>query len=256
MTETDEDLLCEWVLDWKAGELCAEPKATRSWKFCYQHYLSYAHKAGFSPLPNPAGRSSQQDLDDADVQYELIRRRERELAAEEQRKQLEAATAERRKQLDVEKERRRVEREAQLLHNEHRGVVYYMAFIEHDVPVIKIGMTLSHVSVRYHDIVKSMRRPMTPCGVLAHEVGYALRERERHEQFAADRVHGEYFRASPPLLEHVGMIMSRSGFDGEGVDIARTLAWIDRFDPRLREPLIGGILAVRRRRSDELAAHL
>jgi hypothetical protein len=70
------------------------------------------------------------------------------------------------------------------------AVVYYLRFGDR----VKIGTTTNlarRLSAIPHD------------EVLATEVGSFTLERERHGQFAADRVIGEWFHMSPSLMEHI-----------------------------------------------------
>lgn len=58
-------------------------------------------------------------------------------------------------------------------------------------------------------------KALNPQEVLATEPGDALVERRRHRQFAPLRVHGEWFRMAPELLEHIANLSNaQSSRDG------------------------------------------
>jgi hypothetical protein len=77
-------------------------------------------------------------------------------------------------------------------------VVYYIRFRDR----IKIGTTGNlgqRMRTLWHDEIMALER------------GGRTRERVRHEQFAADRIGGEWFRISPALTAHVDQL--RAGVD-------------------------------------------
>lgn len=76
-------------------------------------------------------------------------------------------------------------------------VVYYVRRGQY----IKIGHAVD-LRRRMRDLYRS------PDDVLAIEPGPRITETQRHEQFAADRVHwrAENFRASPALLAHIARL--------------------------------------------------
>lgn len=72
----------------------------------------------------------------------------------------------------------------------HPPIVYYMRLGD----LVKIGYT-TNLTARLESI--------NPQEVMTTEPGGPDRERRRHEQFAALRVHGEWFRLAPPLTDHI-----------------------------------------------------
>lgn len=90
----------------------------------------------------------------------------------------------------------------------HPPVVYYMRLDT----LVKIGFT-ARLGRRLLDI--------NPEGLLAVEWGARTREIERHNQFAARHVHGEWFRMCPEIAAHV--VDARSTFDA---DMGSTEAWL------------------------------
>lgn len=73
------------------------------------------------------------------------------------------------------------------------AVVYYMRIGNR----VKIG-TSTNLAKRLQAI--------NPEELMAVESGGADKERIRHEQFAALRTHGEWFRLEPPLTDHIAEI--------------------------------------------------
>lgn len=72
----------------------------------------------------------------------------------------------------------------------HPPVVYYMRLAE----LVKIGWS-THLARRLDHL--------NPQGVMAVEWGARALESERHNQFATDHVHGEWFRLTDALVAHV-----------------------------------------------------
>lgn len=91
------------------------------------------------------------------------------------------------------------EAEAHVDPRRHEPVVYYMAMGD----LVKIG-TSTNIAIR----LETLR----PESLLAVEMGGRLIEAERHRQFAADRNHGEWFRVTPALADH--MARARAEFEG------------------------------------------
>jgi hypothetical protein len=89
----------------------------------------------------------------------------------------------------------RLQREAE---QKHQGaVVYYMRLGD----MVKIGWTTD---------LATRRQDVNPQEVLATEPGDMKLERQRHQQFADLRVHGEWFRLEPPLTEWISEVKARS----------------------------------------------
>jgi hypothetical protein len=80
----------------------------------------------------------------------------------------------------------------------HPPVVYYMRLDA----IVKIGFT-TRLGRRLMDI--------NPQGVLAVEWGARRMEMQRHNDFAAQHIHGEWFRFGPELAAHV--VDVRSAFE-------------------------------------------
>lgn len=82
--------------------------------------------------------------------------------------------------------------------------VYYVQFADR----IKIGVTsdlVARLSALPHD------------ALLAVEKGDHERERERHKQFAGDRISGEWFVMSDDLMRHIEELVSREHELGPGM---------------------------------------
>lgn len=82
------------------------------------------------------------------------------------------------------------EQDARAQERRHPPIVYYMRLAS----LIKIGWT-TNLTKRLEVI--------HPEEVMATEPGDRTRERERHEQFAAQHAHGEWFRLEAPLTNHI-----------------------------------------------------
>lgn len=76
------------------------------------------------------------------------------------------------------------------------NVVYYMRFGN----LIKIGTTTA---------LSARTRQLRPDEVMAAEPGSYDLERKRHQQFAAFRLHGEYFHPAALLMLHIRKIRGR-----------------------------------------------
>src|SRR5690606_13297058 len=76
------------------------------------------------------------------------------------------------------------------------GTIYYVRTCCR----IKIGFT-TNMSARMRDL--------KPDEILATEYGTMRTEAMRHEQFASDRIRGEWFRESPALTAHIKAIKAR-----------------------------------------------
>lgn len=100
----------------------------------------------------------------------------------------------------------------------HPPVVYYMR----QGDLVKIGTTTD---------IGSRAASIGAQGVMAIEPGDAAVEHRRHDEFAADRSHLEYFRLSAPLAVHVVEVRSR--FEAEAG--LTTEAWLaPRLPSRVR----------------------
>lgn len=99
------------------------------------------------------------------------------------------------------------------------GVVYYIRTCCR----IKIGHTI--------DLTRRMAE-LSPDEILATEPGDRELERARHQQFAAYRVRGEWFRDSPALAAHIRGVKMRhhsTGTPGERfVDTAAAMVYTGR----------------------------
>lgn len=72
-------------------------------------------------------------------------------------------------------------------------------FISDGVGHVKIGYSLN-VKTRLRELQRTTALPLK---ILHVEVGGSTREHALHQQFAKDRVHGEWFRLSPAITEYV-----------------------------------------------------
>lgn len=78
------------------------------------------------------------------------------------------------------------------------GHVYYIGSLE--TLRVKIGYTSRSLDQRLRALQTGSP---TKLGVLAWHVGTPELEREIHERFEADRLHGEWFDLSEDLLDHM-----------------------------------------------------
>lgn len=98
------------------------------------------------------------------------------------------------RQQQVDRERERIEANRRYAERRPtRVVVYYMRL----GPLVKIGFTLD---------IRQRLIQINPEELLATEPGGMKLEAERHRQFAALRVHGEWFRYEAALVEHVAQL--------------------------------------------------
>lgn len=90
-----------------------------------------------------------------------------------------------------------------------RSVVYYMRL----GPLVKIGWTTN---------LEGRREAINPQEVMATEPGGRDVERKRHQEFAALRVHGEWFTLESPLMEWVASLKPAERKSGDGMHMIST----------------------------------
>jgi len=97
-------------------------------------------------------------------------------------------------------ERQQAAESERLPNRDHRGVVYYLRFSDR----VKIGFTTD----------LSVRAPQIPHDeVVAAEPGSFALERQRHEEFTAERLteRGEWFTLTPRLAFHMANVRDAHG---------------------------------------------
>lgn len=101
----------------------------------------------------------------------------------------------------------------------HEPIVYYMKMGD----LVKIGTSVN---------IAGRLEALNPERLLAVEMGGYQIEAERHRQFAADRNHGEWFRATSELATHMSCV--RTDFEKL---VGRTLAaWLAERSRPTRQP--------------------
>ena len=84
------------------------------------------------------------------------------------------------------------------------GLVYYVLDANRREQFLKIGHT-KNLKQRIVDLRGISTSGQCPTVLALEDGGFPL-ERERHEQFATLRSHGEWFRYAPPLADHVAAL--------------------------------------------------
>lgn len=84
-------------------------------------------------------------------------------------------------------------------------VVYFIEAV--GLELIKIGQTRL-LDDRIRSLATGSPVPLKLIGYIA---GTAARERKLHKQFARDRAHGEWFRATPELRRYIAKAVKHSG---------------------------------------------
>ncbi len=101
---------------------------------------------------------------------------------------------------ESEQARYRQDQAQRKLAKHHPPIVYYMRL----GTLVKIGFT-ENLTQRLDAI--------HPQELMVTEPGGVERERERHQEFANLREHGEWFRLEPPLMEHIEAVRREAAGD-------------------------------------------
>lgn len=97
------------------------------------------------------------------------------------------------------------------------GLVYYVLDATRLGMRLKVGTTTS-LADRLKSLVSQTASRQVPI-VLALEAGGQELEQQRHEQFADQRVHGEWFRPGGDLAEHIAGLPNPVGWLADRPDL-------------------------------------